>query len=228
MKTRIIQTRFWDDEFVSSTDIYTQHLYIYLLTSQYINISGMFQLPTKKILLESNLTENQFNTAKNNLETANKVKFKDGWICVLNACKNNKYTNSPDNQKAYDREVSQVPDKIRAYFDSSVESSVESSGGVVSTLPINKNSELINKKREDFKKFIVTLKESEEFAGIDIDRELLKFKDYLLSHGKKPKDSKAAFRNWLRNVDDFKPYQRKEQPKGDNQRMLEKLNATRS
>lgn len=108
----------------------------------------MFQLPTKKILLEASLTDNQFNSAKESLEKANKVKFCDGWIYVINALKNNRYTNSPDNQKAYEREVSLLPDKVRAYFNTTVDTSVDTTVGVLPTVPINHKQEIINKKPE--------------------------------------------------------------------------------
>lgn len=83
----------------------------------------------------------------------------------------------------------------------------------------------ISIEREKFIKYIKTLKADEEFKDKDIDLELKKFKDYLLSKGKKYKDYSAGFRNWLRRSDDFKYTVKKESPKGDNERMLEKLYA---
>lgn len=208
MKTRIIQTRFWDDEFVSNSDLYTQHLYIYLLTSQYVNISGIFQLPSKKIMLEASLTDNQFNSAKDNLEKANKVKFCDGWVYVVNACKNNKYTNSPDNQKAYDREISQVPDKVRAYFDSTVDSSVDSTVGVLPTVTITNKQEIIKEKDVKEKQTFSSLSSitpevineiaeyyhcSTSFVNIQFE----KMKNWLEGSGKVKKNYKATLRNFV-------------------------------
>lgn len=83
----------------------------------------------------------------------------------------------------------------------------------------------ISIEREKFVDYIKTLKSDEEFKDKDIDLELKKFKDYLLSKGKKYKDYSAGFRNWLRRSDDFKYTNKKETPKGDNERMLEKLYA---
>ncbi len=209
MKTRIIQTRFWDDEFVSNCDLYTQHLYIYLLTCQYVNISGMFQLPTKKILLEANLTENQFNTAKYNLEKGNKVKFCDGWIYIINACKNNKYTNSPDNMKAYHRELSLVPSKVRSHFDSTVESSVDSTVGVLPTVTITHNSELITNNKGVVKgkyskvEDISDIELEELSTDFDVPLSFVKSKlddltIYCESKGKTYKNYLAALRNFVK------------------------------
>lgn len=150
MKTRIIQTRFWDDLFVSNADMVTQHLYIFLLTSQYINISGIFQLPENKIKFEAKLTDKQFEDAKINLEANGKVFFKEGWVYVTNAGKNNNYRRSPSNEIAYEREVSLVPQYIKDYFDSSVDSTVHSNQQPEIR---NKKSTIINKKEIEKKKF---------------------------------------------------------------------------
>lgn len=150
MKTRIIQTRFWDDLFVSESDIYTQHLYIYLLTSQYINLCGIFQLPENKIKFECKLTDNQFQNAKENLEKAKKVLFKDGWVYVVNAERNNNYRKSPKCEPAYDREYSLIPQQIIDFFDTTMDSTMDST--IYSTHKseiINNKSEIRNKKEKN-------------------------------------------------------------------------------
>jgi len=146
MKTRIIQTRFWNDLFVSDSDIYTQHLYIYLITSQYINLCGIFQLPENKIKFECKLTDNQFNSAKENLEKAKKVFFKDGWVFIVNAEKNNNYKNSPTTETAYYRELSLVPQQIKDFFNNKLDSTMDST--VDSTMDSTHKSKTINHKSE--------------------------------------------------------------------------------
>jgi len=126
MKTRIIQTRFWDDEFVSEATKHARYLYIYLLTSQYINLCGIFQLSDRKILFETGMTSNEFEIAKKELTENRKVLFKDGWIKIINASKNNKYTNSPLNEKPYNAELRRVPDSTMDFFNSSIDSTMYS------------------------------------------------------------------------------------------------------
>lgn len=43
-----------------------------------------------------------------------------------------------------------------------------------------------------------------QFPGIDVQRERLKFDDYRAAHGRRYKDLRAAFRNWLRKTEEFK------------------------
>jgi hypothetical protein len=203
MKTRIIQTRFWDDEFISDCSLYTQHLYIYLLTSQYINICGIFQLPVKKILYETKLTEKQFEIAEQELAQADKVYFFKGWVFVKNAMKNNNYVKSSDNQTACDKELGRVPADVTAFFDSTV----RSTGNSTSTVPINNKQETRNKntaKKSSLKALPLTDSEIQELAT-SLNKTPAKIKtlyekilDYELSTGKSYKDYKATIRNWLR------------------------------
>jgi len=140
MKTRIIQTRFWDDEIQDSISLYAQHLYIFILTSQYINISGYFQLSESKIKFEAKLTDNQFSQAKEELAEEKKVLFHKGWVWVVNARKNNRYENSNLNVTACERELERVPKEIKEFFDTTIK--------VLSIVPINNNKEIINNKSE--------------------------------------------------------------------------------
>lgn len=148
MKTRIIQTRFWDDEFVFNASKDAKLLYIYLLTSQYINISGIFQLDERKIAFETGLTPKEFERAKEEIVSANKVIFYKGWVKVFNAEKNNGYKNSPLNQVAYERELSLIPQCVLDYFNSSIDTSIDSS------MHTNHKSEIINNKYKIINKTI--------------------------------------------------------------------------
>lgn len=204
MKTRIIQTRFWDDLFVSDSDIYTQHLYIYLLTSQYINLCGIFQLPESKIKFECKLTDNQFQTAKENLERAKKVLFKDGWVYVVNAERNNNYKNSPKIEPAYNREYSLIPQQILDFFDSTMDSSIDST--IYSThksKTINQNTKIINKsfnKIEDITNPVLEeIAEKYEVSVGFVENCWDTAQNWLESSGKTKKNYKAFLSNWVKS-----------------------------
>lgn len=146
MKSRAIQTRFWDDEVVSELDQYAKYLFIYLLTCQYINVSGVFQLSEKKIIFETGMTEKQFLLARDQLVTSQKVKFMDGWVYVVNADKNNNYRKIPSNQKTYDDEWSKVPLKVKSYFESEEILPVNEGSEISQGLNINNKTQIINNK----------------------------------------------------------------------------------
>jgi hypothetical protein len=126
MKTRIIQTRFWNDEIVYDLSWQSKFVFIYLLASDSINMSGLFQLPDKKILIETGITSEDLQIAKDELTLNKKVLFKKGWIYVVNSFKNNNYTNTVSNIDVWQTELSRIPPDVMSYFDSTVDSSVYS------------------------------------------------------------------------------------------------------
>jgi hypothetical protein len=153
MKTRIIQTRYWDDEFVADASKNTKLLYIYLLTCQYLNICGVFQLPTKKISYETNISPDELTPSQNELQGARKVLFYRGWVKIVNAQKNNNYTRSPSNQLACTKELQRVPEDVSAYFNRLLDTTVASSADstVYSTYKqktINNKQKTINNKQK--------------------------------------------------------------------------------
>ena len=124
MKTRIIQTRFWDDEFIVDADKNTRYLFLYLLTSQYINLCSIFQLNDKKILFETGLSVEEFKKAKTELEEHKKALFCEGWVFVVNAFKNNRYCRIKTCALAYENEFSRIPKKVINSFDSTMGTSI--------------------------------------------------------------------------------------------------------
>lgn len=116
MKTRIIQTRFYDDEFIVDCDLFSQHLYMYLLTCQYINLCGIFQLSLKKVQFESKLSEEQLLLALETLSKGGKAFYHRGWFFIPNAIKNNNYANFEGNRKALVKEISLIPQDVISNF----------------------------------------------------------------------------------------------------------------
>jgi hypothetical protein len=188
MKTRIIQTRFWDDEFVFNASKDAKLLYIFLLTSQYINISGIFQLDERKIAFEVGMTPKEFEKAKEELILSKKVYFFKGWVKVCNAEKNNGYKNSPSNITAYEKELSLIPQCVLDYFDSSVDTSVDS------TVYTNHKSEIINNKSK-----IINHKNKKEFENFEdlTDEVCQEIADYYQRNLEEVLDVKMDMEVWL-------------------------------
>lgn len=121
MKTRIIHTKIWDDEFFQSLSQETQLVFLYILTCQDINICGAFELADRKILYYTNISPEQLETAKS--ELLPKVIFKNGWVIVKNVDKYNRYVGEK-NDTARKRELELVPEEIRYCIDTSINTSI--------------------------------------------------------------------------------------------------------
>lgn len=191
MKTRIIQTRFYKDNEVRKLSLFGQHLFMFLLTSEHINISGIFELPDDYICLESKLSPDQLEIAKKELITLKKVLFFDGWIKVVNAEKNNQYRNSPKNEAAYQREISQVPQRILEYFDSSIDTSIDSS------MHTTHNPEIINQKEG-----VIGGEKTEEVKAevlSEVDLFILEFNKLRETRYKATQEIKKLHKFWRKN-----------------------------
>lgn len=176
--------------------------FIYLLSNQYINISGIFELPDRIISLETGLTTAQILQAKKDLH--GKVFFMDGWIRILNVDKYNSYKNSPKNKIAFTKEMLCVPEKIKnIVVDTSIDTSIDT--------PINHKSEIINHKsgikggvggfsniQSIDEKVIKEIAEKYQVPEPFVMSKLDDMKNWLGANGKKYKDYRLALMNWVK------------------------------
>jgi hypothetical protein len=86
MKERLINTRFWSDNWVRKLNALDRYLFIYLLTNEHTNISGIYEIPISTMAFESGIDERDLEkTMLPKLKP--KVFYKDGWIILKNFVK---------------------------------------------------------------------------------------------------------------------------------------------
>ena len=73
MKTRIIQTRFWEDDMVESVQKDARLLWIFLLTNKELGMSNYVKIADVFIEHFTGLTKGELQKAKNDLENTKKV-----------------------------------------------------------------------------------------------------------------------------------------------------------
>lgn len=142
MKTRIIHTKVWEDQWFSDLDSNSKLLWLYLLSNNKINISGIYEISDRKILFDTSISENLLEKIKKDLSP--KAIFYKGWVRICHVDRYNKYRNSPLNEVAYKTEISYIPADVQAHFGIETNTSINTS---IDT-PINKKQEIINKKSE--------------------------------------------------------------------------------
>lgn len=111
MKARIIQTAFHSDEKMENLSKDAKWLFMYLLTSPYIGLTGAFQVSDKRIQYETGLTSKDLVEAKKELREI--VYFSKGWVVVLHAEKHNGFSKSIKTKVAYEKEFHSLPEEIR-------------------------------------------------------------------------------------------------------------------
>lgn len=113
MKTRIIQTRFWDDDFVSELDPEAKLVFIFLLTNNSIGLTGIYEFPYKKIGYQCSLSEQKILKILEKLSP--KVIYDKGWVVIKNAIKYNNYASNSKQQIAYMKEWNALPERLKHY-----------------------------------------------------------------------------------------------------------------
>lgn len=148
MKTRIIHTKIWKDEWFSSLPRIGKLLFQFLLTNENVNMCGCYELNDKEIKLWLDFTDKELIEAKRSI--SQKAFFKNGWVRLLNHDKYNSYGKGEKQEVTLNKEISQIPEYMN---DTSIDTSIDTQA----ILALNHNTEIINNKykREDITKKVI-------------------------------------------------------------------------
>jgi hypothetical protein len=148
MKTRIIHTKYWKDQFVQGLSPIESYSFVYLITNDKINICGIYELSDREAVFDLRITNEEWAQVKTKLQEADKVDFLDGWVRIRNIDKYNRYVGEK-NDIARNRELSVLPDKLKELWltDTSIHTSIDTHGIVLEIR--NKKSEIRNQESED-------------------------------------------------------------------------------
>lgn len=84
-KQRYINTRIWNDTYVSKLDPTEKLLFIYFLTNEHTNISGIYEIPEKIIAIETGIDTSMVEKILPRLE--DKIRYIDGKVVIQNFLK---------------------------------------------------------------------------------------------------------------------------------------------
>lgn len=137
MKTRILHTKFWSDNYITTLNHREKLLFLYLITNDKVNLCGVYELPDKYILNELDFTPKKLDKIKQKLQEDGKFIFNSGWIVIKNVDKYNQYVGEK-NEIAKHREISLIPSHLR--------DTLSIGYSEVQDTPSNKKSEIKDKK----------------------------------------------------------------------------------
>ncbi len=118
MKTRVVQTKFWEDNWVIELTHKEKLAFLYFMTNPRVNLSGVYQLPDKFITNDLDLTSSELTSIKNKFTRADKVHFVDGFVILRNSRKyNNFFKGNEWQRKAFTREIELLPKSVFEYLE---------------------------------------------------------------------------------------------------------------
>lgn len=208
METRIIHTKVWRDSWYVGLSRQGKLLWLYLLTNEYINIIGIFELDDRVITFNTGLSQAELEKAKK--EIFPKAIFFKGFVRIPNVDKYNSYSGEKNNKARFTQE-SKIPEEVIGYLrgiDTSMDTSIYTTH--------NHKSEIINQKskregvgeRESFSS--MSWLESQEaitflrnkYPTVDVENQLEIAVNWLKSEGKRKDNYKAFMENWCRRCID--------------------------
>ena len=168
MKTRIIYTKFWNDNYISNLNHREKLAFLYFITNEKVTICGIYELPDKYIKMDLNLTQKELDRIKQKFAKDNKFVFIDGWIKIVNFELYNNFTGNL-NEKAKEKELALIPEKIKGY-QRGIDTGIDRVSSNLDTL--NNHKSIIN----NHNKGVVKGEKSEEKS----EEEKIKYADFVL------------------------------------------------
>jgi hypothetical protein len=111
-KKRYINTRFWDDIYISNLDPSEKLLFLYFLTNQRTDICGIYEIPLKSIAVDTGLHNEMIIKILERFTRDKKIFYIDGWVYVKNFAKHQSVNESVE--KGIERSLADIPSEIMA------------------------------------------------------------------------------------------------------------------
>ncbi len=109
-KERIVNTKFWTDDYVAGLTSNEKLLFLYFITNTHTDISGIYELPFKYISFETAVNEVEVTEIISKFEADGKLIYRNGWMRVINFA--NYQRNNPKVKKGIELGLSRVPKYI--------------------------------------------------------------------------------------------------------------------
>ncbi len=114
-KNTFFNTRFWQDSYISNLDPIEKLLFNYCLTSPFLSLSGIYEVPLKYIAVETGIDRDMVAKIFTRFAHDKKIVYYEGWLCVLKYPKYQSY-NLPNVKKGLENELKSVPKDILNFF----------------------------------------------------------------------------------------------------------------
>lgn len=112
-RQRMINTKFWSDSFVvDKLNPLDRYLFLYFLTNEKTNLSGVYELPIRTIANETGLEKEEVLRMLERLK--GKVEYKDGWVCLVNFTKHQN-TDNGSIVKGIENRLNELPEDVRKW-----------------------------------------------------------------------------------------------------------------
>lgn len=117
MRTRIVHTQFWEDDYILNLSVRERLLFIFLLTNSRCGQTCYYEISPIIIKTSTGLSDKELYEIKCKFQNDKKFIFYQSWVYVVNAEKYQTYSGSK-NELAYEKELRLIPQHIKDFFES--------------------------------------------------------------------------------------------------------------
>jgi hypothetical protein len=113
-KSRMIRSRFWRDDYIQTKlNPLDRYLFLYFITNDKTNISGIYEVPLKIIAVDTGLDMGELERSM--LPTLKeKIAYYNGWVIIKNFQKHQNIE-SPSIVRAIQKEILKIPKEVLEY-----------------------------------------------------------------------------------------------------------------
>lgn len=109
-KQRMVNTKFWVDDYISELNPTEKLLFLYFLTNPFTDICGIYEVPLRSIVFDTGIDKEEVKKAMVRFESDHKIVYRRGWVYIKNFAKHQ--LNNPKVQKGILRSISVVPPDV--------------------------------------------------------------------------------------------------------------------
>ena len=106
----MVDTKFWDDSYIVELSPLEKLLFLYLLTTPLTNISGVYELPFKRVAFDTRVPQREVEGAFRKFEKDGKLLIFKGWVGMSNFLKHQNL--NPNMKKGAAVELKKAPREI--------------------------------------------------------------------------------------------------------------------
>jgi len=120
-KNRYINTKFWEDPWISDLSVKNKLLFIYLLTNPLTNMAGIYEITQKRISFDTGLDKNDVLKGLKAFESVGKVYYINdyNYVILVNFLKHQKLNSNM--KKGISSIIEALPEKIKEMFNNTLE-----------------------------------------------------------------------------------------------------------
>ena len=118
-KSRLINTHFWNDNYICNLDPIEKLLFLYFLTNQNTNIAGVYEINLKQVSLDTGIDREMVLKILSRFESEKKIFYFEGFIIFSNFIKHQNQQ-SEKIKSGIEKILTELPEKVKKFISKQI------------------------------------------------------------------------------------------------------------